>query len=122
MLLDYGGKTDLGKVRTNNEDNFTINEAIGLCVVADGMGGANAGEVASRMASDIISNSLSQAMSHQNKKKGQSYKNCPFFIQIELNRLPDNDELKMSFWQWTVVRIFCIIHNKNIYAAGRVLV
>src|SRR5687767_331668 len=48
------GRTDIGRVRTNNEDSYLIDDALGLYVVADGMGGHNAGEVASRMAVEIL--------------------------------------------------------------------
>lgn len=41
------GATDTGTVRTSNEDNYLIDEALGLAMLADGMGGHAAGEVAS---------------------------------------------------------------------------
>lgn len=53
MLLAYG-LTDKGRVRSTNEDCFAVEEALGLCVVADGMGGHNAGEVAARLAVDAV--------------------------------------------------------------------
>lgn len=57
MNITYSGKTDKGKVRKKNEDSFLI-EKLGedeyLFVVADGMGGHLAGEIASKMACDII--------------------------------------------------------------------
>lgn len=43
------GKTDVGLKRSNNEDAFVSRPALGFCAVADGMGGAAAGEVASRI-------------------------------------------------------------------------
>jgi len=48
------GKTDKGTVRENNEDNFCILEKQPLYVVADGMGGHASGEIASKLAIDII--------------------------------------------------------------------
>ena len=53
MLRAYG-LTDKGRVRPTNEDCFAIQEELGLCVVADGMGGHNAGEVAARLAVDAV--------------------------------------------------------------------
>jgi protein phosphatase len=53
VLLAYG-LTDKGRVRPTNEDCFAIEESLGLCVVADGMGGHNAGEVAARLAVDAV--------------------------------------------------------------------
>ncbi len=48
------GRTEQGKVRSNNEDFFAVDEAIGLAALADGMGGLNAGEVASERAVDSV--------------------------------------------------------------------
>jgi protein phosphatase len=49
MKINLFGKTDPGLKRTNNEDSFLIREDMNLCAVADGMGGAAAGEIASRI-------------------------------------------------------------------------
>jgi protein phosphatase len=49
------GVTDKGRSRPSNEDCFAIHEPLGLVVVADGMGGHNAGEVAARMAVEVLS-------------------------------------------------------------------
>jgi protein phosphatase len=54
MKLTACGKTDVGLVRSNNEDSYYLNEQLGLFIVADGMGGHAAGEIASRMAIDVV--------------------------------------------------------------------
>jgi PPM family protein phosphatase len=54
MRLRVGAATDTGRVRTLNEDVYAMRPDRGLFMVCDGMGGAPAGEVASRLAADII--------------------------------------------------------------------
>lgn len=53
-MLEAFGVSDPGCVRTNNEDYYLLAPAIGLYVVADGMGGANAGEHASKLAAETV--------------------------------------------------------------------
>ena len=48
------GKSDPGMVRDNNEDSIMLRPDLGLAVLADGMGGHQAGEVASAMAIDLV--------------------------------------------------------------------
>lgn len=48
------GQTDIGLKRSNNEDSFQINDESGYYVVADGMGGEAAGEVASQLFIDSV--------------------------------------------------------------------
>ncbi len=54
MRIEIGHGTHTGLRRGHNEDTLLVDEKIGLCIVADGMGGLASGEVASAMARDIV--------------------------------------------------------------------
>jgi protein phosphatase len=54
------GDTNVGKVRTTNEDSMIVDPVRGLYVVLDGMGGANAGDIASQTARDAIREFVTQ--------------------------------------------------------------
>jgi len=58
MALEIACDTDVGMVRHENEDYLAINQGLGIAVLADGMGGYQAGEVASRLAVDTILSEL----------------------------------------------------------------
>src|SRR4051794_21971840 len=58
MSFEFFSATDTGRARNNNEDSVAVDEASSLIVLADGMGGYNAGEVASGMATSFIKSEL----------------------------------------------------------------
>lgn len=54
FVIQAAGVTDIGLVRKNNEDNFGYDLRNGIFVVCDGMGGQQAGELASKIAVDTV--------------------------------------------------------------------
>ncbi len=60
--LEIESATHTGMVRSHNEDSVDVEAEIGLAVLADGMGGYNAGEVASGIATALISTETKEAL------------------------------------------------------------
>ncbi|KPK40147.1 MAG: hypothetical protein AMJ69_03510 [Gammaproteobacteria bacterium SG8_47] len=60
--LAISGKTDVGRLREHNEDSIAWDAKLGLVVLADGMGGHNAGEVASELAVNTVLSVLRTAL------------------------------------------------------------
>jgi serine/threonine protein phosphatase PrpC len=60
--LEIAKATHTGMVRSHNEDSIATDSQIGLVVLADGMGGYNAGEVASGIATALIASEIREAM------------------------------------------------------------
>lgn len=63
LTVEVAGKTDIGCVRKNNEDNLGWDQRLGLYIVCDGMGGALAGEVASKMGVELVLDYFRQGQS-----------------------------------------------------------
>ena len=57
MTLEFASALDVGRARTNNEDSVALDAEARVAVLADGMGGYNAGEVASGMATFLVCSS-----------------------------------------------------------------
>jgi len=62
MILEFFSLTDTGRARRNNEDAVALDAAGGIAVLADGMGGYNAGEVASQMACTRVREELAKRL------------------------------------------------------------
>jgi serine/threonine protein phosphatase PrpC len=68
MEFEFYSQTDPGRVRSNNEDSVALEEASALAILADGMGGYAAGEVASGMACEFIRAELGRWLSEASAK------------------------------------------------------
>jgi len=95
------GKTDVGRVRTNNEDSFHIVESLNLFVLSDGMGGEAHGEIASALAVETV---------------------VKHFLEAESNpAAPVFGETKAG-WSDTTKRLFSAVYlaNKRIFESAEV--
>jgi PPM family protein phosphatase len=61
LMLEAYGLSDPGCIRTNNEDYYLLSPEMGLYLVADGMGGAQAGEHASKLAVETVAEAMWRA-------------------------------------------------------------
>lgn len=76
LVLQAGAATNTGRVRSNNQDSYLLAPELGLWVVADGMGGAQGGEVASKLAIETLrdayaeptADALTAAMAEANRR------------------------------------------------------
>ncbi|MBW1803064.1 MAG: Stp1/IreP family PP2C-type Ser/Thr phosphatase, partial [Deltaproteobacteria bacterium] len=69
MQIKAFGITDVGLKREGDEDSFSTEDELGLFIVADGMGGHLAGEVASHVAVEMINKSYSKWLSSETKEE-----------------------------------------------------
>lgn len=62
VKLEFASLSDTGQVRSGNEDAIALAPDLGVAILADGMGGYNAGEVASGMACALLKNELESSL------------------------------------------------------------
>lgn len=62
-MLSYAAKTDVGNKRSNNEDCYLASPELSLWIMADGVGGQDAGEVASQIVCNVIKSEIQSGQS-----------------------------------------------------------
>lgn len=93
------GKTDIGMKRSSNQDAFSVvrlsSDAL-LCVICDGMGGANGGNIASRTAIDAFSDYVSTAISQPDGENGTNGENDASKNETETEEPPRGSGINYS--------------------------
>jgi len=114
-LLQSGSKTDIGKIRDNNEDSFYVNDKFGIYIVADGIGGYKGGEIASKIATEYIGERIAKELESLN------------FLDIKSNKSLQNEEntileiIKTSILE-TNFKIIKESLQKDLYNMGTTIV
>jgi protein phosphatase len=113
-VLRAYGCTDRGRIRPTNEDCFAVETALGLCVVADGMGGHNAGEVAAQIAVDVV---VDVVREHEARRSAEGAKAARFDWPLGYDeaRSPDANVLRTAI-QLANLQILEAAITTNAYA------
>jgi PPM family protein phosphatase len=84
IIVESASITDKGKKRKTNEDALIAEDALGLYVVADGMGGHRAGDIASRLVVDTIGEQIKQSIGNDSSDQAADFDET---LSTEANRL-----------------------------------
>jgi protein phosphatase len=84
LHIQAGARTDLGRVRKNNEDCYSLDDALQLYVLSDGMGGEAHGEVASQLAVQTV---LTHCRSAENSRSTPMFGESSPDVSERTNRL-----------------------------------
>ncbi|HNY10146.1 MAG TPA: protein phosphatase 2C domain-containing protein [Candidatus Wallbacteria bacterium] len=114
MNFKVSCKTDIGKKKANNEDNYYFCEKKGLFIVADGMGGHAGGEVASDMAVKLISEEIENADISKFNVADVIREAVAAASEKIKNVSMENDELRGM----GTTLVSCLCHDEKVYVTN----
>ncbi len=123
MKVESYGISNVGMKRGQNEDNYLVNESLGLYVVADGMGGHVGGEFASKMAVTTVEEVLAQLSQSQGKPPAEISKDVShgeklkFAIREASRRIFDQALYDESLRGMGTTIVAMILHKTKAYVA-----
>lgn len=122
ILADSAGLTDVGKVRKVNEDYFFLDNNLGLYIVADGMGGYNSGDQASRIVVETLRDSAREFISQNEMLSAEDILSSIRHASKRVNRIAKQNKLPKGMGS-TVAAVYfnrrnliaCNVGDSNIY-------
>jgi len=99
IALDIVGRSDVGRVRTTNEDEIVFDSEQGIAILADGMGGLAAGEVASQAAAAAVYDALQRAGQLDEGQLRAAF-NAANRQVLALSRAPDASAMGTTLVVW----------------------
>ena len=122
--LEIVVKTDSGRVRGHNEDAVFANPNLGIVILADGMGGYNAGEVASGMATTVLASELESAFATTpphalDRGSGKSYAHACLRDKIASTNVAIHaaSESQMQFAGMGTTLVAALFHDNQVTVA-----
>ncbi len=94
--LQASGSTHRGLVRQQNEDSYQMQAKMGIFTVADGLGGHGRGEIASRMAVEIVGDFLASVTAQRNRPAASLAPNIPSANLLQLAFTKANKALRQT--------------------------
>ncbi len=108
--IHAAGASDIGRLRTNNEDSILVDDGLKLYIVADGIGRHQSGEIASRLVVDIMRDYFRQSP--------QSDRSAMLVDDDTLT--PEANQLVSSIVLWrTAASMICLNSRKSIIRWGQ---
>lgn len=113
--MKYFTTTDVGRVRDNNEDSYLnfSSDNFNLFIVCDGMGGHNAGEVASKMASEIVSDEIIKSFD-----PNEIFDTIANSVRVAHNKILEKSQNDYNCRGMGTTLVLALIYNDTLYYAN----
>ncbi|MGI9012351.1 MAG: Stp1/IreP family PP2C-type Ser/Thr phosphatase [Nitrososphaeraceae archaeon] len=111
--IEVSVHTDVGKVRANNEDSVYINIESKILIIADGMGGHNGGEIASKLAVEIVSKYLTDRIENNILKEIEIDNYLVQALNLANSKIRIEGSHNPSLYNMGTTLVLCVISETN---------
>jgi protein phosphatase len=111
--IEISVHSDIGKVRANNEDSTYINRKSKILMIADGMGGHNGGEIASKLAVETISKYLTNKIENNIIKEIKIDNYLIQALNLENYKIRIQGSYNSSLYNMGTTVVLCVISESN---------